>query len=65
MLVNGRRFPIRTIGSRGALPALYGWYRSSEDMPHHVQDIYVKLGDATRAAAAMFAMPHGLLDQSR
>jgi DNA-binding NarL/FixJ family response regulator len=28
---------------------------------HHVQHIYTKLGTSTRAAAAMFAMEHGLL----
>jgi HD-GYP domain-containing protein (c-di-GMP phosphodiesterase class II) len=31
---------------------------------HHVQDIYLKIGVSTRAGAAMFAMQHGLLDQS-
>ena len=30
---------------------------------HHVQDIYVKIGVSTRAAAAMFAMEHGLVDR--
>jgi DNA-binding NarL/FixJ family response regulator len=28
---------------------------------HHVQHIYTKIGASTRAAAAMFAMEHGLL----
>jgi putative nucleotidyltransferase with HDIG domain len=28
---------------------------------HHVQDIYLKIGGSTRAAAALFAMEHGLL----
>jgi DNA-binding NarL/FixJ family response regulator len=28
---------------------------------HHVQHIYAKIGVSTRAAAAMFAMQHGLL----
>ncbi|HXF37268.1 MAG TPA: LuxR C-terminal-related transcriptional regulator, partial [Actinomycetota bacterium] len=28
---------------------------------HHVQHIYAKIGVSTRAAAAMFAMGHGLL----
>jgi HD-GYP domain-containing protein (c-di-GMP phosphodiesterase class II) len=28
---------------------------------HHVQHIYAKIGSSTRAAAAMFAMEHGLL----
>ncbi len=28
---------------------------------HHVQHIYNKIGVSTRAAAAMFAMEHGLL----
>ena len=30
---------------------------------HHVQDIYLKIGASTRAAAALFAMEHGLLDK--
>jgi len=37
---------------------------SRRTVEHHVQDIYVKIGAATRAGAAMFAMQHGLLDQS-
>jgi ATP/maltotriose-dependent transcriptional regulator MalT len=28
---------------------------------HHVQHIYTKIGVSTRAAAAMFAMEHGLV----
>jgi DNA-binding CsgD family transcriptional regulator len=36
---------------------------SRRTVEHHVQDIYVKIG-AARAGAAMFAMQHGLLDQS-
>jgi DNA-binding NarL/FixJ family response regulator len=28
---------------------------------HHVQHLYTKIGASTRAAAAMFAMEHGLL----
>ena len=30
---------------------------------HHVQDIYLKIGASTRAAAALFAMEHGLVDK--
>jgi HD-GYP domain-containing protein (c-di-GMP phosphodiesterase class II) len=30
---------------------------------HHVQDVYAKIGASTRAAAALFAMEHGLLDR--
>jgi hypothetical protein len=37
---------------------------SRRTVEHHVQDIYVKISAATRAAAAMFAMQHSLLDQS-
>ena len=37
---------------------------SRRTVEHHVQDIYLKIGVATRAGAAMFAMQHGLLDQS-
>ena len=37
---------------------------SRRTVEHHVQDIYAKIGASTRAAAAMFAMQHGLLDQS-
>jgi DNA-binding NarL/FixJ family response regulator len=28
---------------------------------HHVQSIYAKLGDSSRAAAAVFALEHGLV----
>jgi DNA-binding NarL/FixJ family response regulator len=34
---------------------------SSRTAEHHVQHIYTKIGVSTRAAAAMFAMEHGLL----
>jgi HD-GYP domain-containing protein (c-di-GMP phosphodiesterase class II) len=34
---------------------------SSRTAEHHVQHIYTKIGASTRAAAAMFAMEHGLL----
>jgi DNA-binding NarL/FixJ family response regulator len=34
---------------------------SSRTAEHHVQDIYLKIGASTRAAAALFAMEHGLL----
>jgi HD-GYP domain-containing protein (c-di-GMP phosphodiesterase class II) len=36
-------------------------YISSRTAEHHVQHIYTKIGASTRAAAAMFAMEHGLL----
>lgn len=29
---------------------------------HHVQDVYTRIGASTRAAAALFAMKHGLLE---
>jgi HD-GYP domain-containing protein (c-di-GMP phosphodiesterase class II) len=29
---------------------------------HHVQDVYARIGASTRAAAALFAMKHGLLE---
>jgi HD-GYP domain-containing protein (c-di-GMP phosphodiesterase class II) len=35
---------------------------SSRTVHHHVQHIYDKLGVATRAAATLFAMQHGLLE---
>ncbi|MBA3528220.1 MAG: HD domain-containing protein [Propionibacteriaceae bacterium] len=31
---------------------------------HHVQDMYLKIGVSTRAAAALFAMEHGLVDKN-
>jgi len=30
---------------------------------HHVQDVYAKIGVSSRAAAALFAMEHGLLSE--
>lgn len=38
---------------------------SARTAEHHVQDIYTRIGVSTRAAAALFAMEHGLLDGSR
>ena len=46
----------RDIGERLVISA-----RTAE---HHVQDIYLKIGVSTRAAAALFAMEHGLLDKA-
>lgn len=37
---------------------------SKRTAEHHVQDIYLKIGASTRAAAALFAMEHGLLNKS-
>lgn len=37
---------------------------SGRTAERHVQDIYAKIGASTRAAAALFAMEHGLLDRS-
>ena len=34
---------------------------SSRTAEHHVQHIYAKIGVSSRAAAALFAMEHGLL----
>ena len=36
---------------------------SSRTAEHHVQDVYVKIGASTRAAAALFAMQHGLVGE--
>jgi putative nucleotidyltransferase with HDIG domain len=36
---------------------------SSRTAEHHVQDVYRKIGVSTRAAAALFAMEHGLADE--
>jgi DNA-binding NarL/FixJ family response regulator len=35
---------------------------SSRTAEHHVQNLYVKIGVSTKAAAAIFAMKHALLD---
>jgi len=37
---------------------------SRRTVEHHVQDIYLKIGVASRAGAAMFAMQHVLLDRA-
>jgi hypothetical protein len=34
---------------------------SPKTLGHHIQHIYRKIGSATRAAASLFAMQHGLL----
>ena len=36
---------------------------SSRTAEHHVQDIYTRIGVTSRAAAALFAMEHGLVDK--
>jgi DNA-binding NarL/FixJ family response regulator len=36
---------------------------SARTAEHHVQDIYLKIAASTRAAAALFAMEHGLVDR--
>lgn len=35
---------------------------STRTAEHHVQDVYTRIGVSSRAAAAMYAMEHGLLD---
>jgi HD-GYP domain-containing protein (c-di-GMP phosphodiesterase class II)/DNA-binding CsgD family transcriptional regulator len=39
-------------------------FLSRRTVEHHVQDVYLKIGVSSRAGAAMFAMQHGLLNQS-
>jgi len=36
---------------------------STRTVEHHVQDVYARIGVSSRAAAAMYAMEHGLLSQ--
>jgi len=38
---------------------------SAKTAAHHIQHIYSKIGVSTRGAAALFAMQHGLLADSR
>ena len=52
------RLVARGESNRGVAQALVISPRTAE---HHVQHIYAKIGVSTRAAAAMFAMQHGLL----
>jgi len=52
------RLVARGESNRGVARALVISPRTAE---HHVQHIYAKIGVSTRAAAAMFAMQHGLL----
>jgi HD-GYP domain-containing protein (c-di-GMP phosphodiesterase class II) len=52
------RLVARGLSNRGVAERLYISPRTAE---HHVQHIYTKIGASTRAAAAMFAMEHGLL----
>jgi HD-GYP domain-containing protein (c-di-GMP phosphodiesterase class II) len=52
------RLVARGLSNRQIAAALYISSRTAE---HHVQHIYTKIGASTRAAAAMFAMEHGLL----
>jgi putative nucleotidyltransferase with HDIG domain len=52
------RLLARGLSNRQIATALVISPRTAE---HHVQHIYAKIGTSTRAAAAMFAMEHGLL----
>ncbi|MGH8774928.1 MAG: response regulator transcription factor [Jiangellaceae bacterium] len=52
------RLPARRLSNPQIGPALVVSSRPAE---HHVQHIYAKIGVSTRAAAALFAMQHGLL----
>jgi HD-GYP domain-containing protein (c-di-GMP phosphodiesterase class II) len=52
------RLVTRGLSNRAIAAALVISPRTAE---HHVQHIYGKIGVSTRAAAAMFAMQHGLL----
>jgi HD-GYP domain-containing protein (c-di-GMP phosphodiesterase class II)/DNA-binding CsgD family transcriptional regulator len=52
------RLVARGLPNRAIAGRLYISARTAE---HHVQHIYTKIGASTRAAAAMFAMEHGLL----
>jgi HD-GYP domain-containing protein (c-di-GMP phosphodiesterase class II)/DNA-binding CsgD family transcriptional regulator len=52
------RLLARGLSNRAIAGSLYISPRTAE---HHVQHIYTKIGASTRAAAAMFAMEHGLL----
>jgi HD-GYP domain-containing protein (c-di-GMP phosphodiesterase class II) len=52
------RLVARGLSNRQIATALFISSRTAE---HHVQHIYAKIGASTRAAAAMFAMEHGLL----
>jgi HD-GYP domain-containing protein (c-di-GMP phosphodiesterase class II) len=52
------RLVARGLSNRQVAEALHISSRTAE---HHVQHIYTKIGASTRAAAAMFAMQHGLL----
>jgi DNA-binding NarL/FixJ family response regulator len=52
------RLVARGLSNRAIAGRLYVSPRTAE---HHVQHIYTKIGASTRAAAALFAMEHGLL----
>jgi HD-GYP domain-containing protein (c-di-GMP phosphodiesterase class II) len=55
------RLVARGLSNRQVADALVISTRTAE---HHVQHIYTKIGGSTRAAAALFAMEHGLLRES-
>jgi DNA-binding NarL/FixJ family response regulator len=52
------RLVARGLSNRAIAGRLYISPRTAE---HHVQHMYTKIGGSGRAAAAMFAMAHGLL----
>jgi DNA-binding NarL/FixJ family response regulator len=52
------RLVARGLSNREVAETLVISRRTAE---HHIQHIYSKIGVSTRAAAALFAMEHGLL----
>ena len=53
------RLLARGLSNRGIAERLVVSPRTAE---HHVQNVYGKIGLSSRAAAALFAMEHGLLE---
>lgn len=62
--LTGRQLEVLRLVARGVsnpgIAARLGISRRTAE--HHVQDVYLRIGVSTRAAAALFAMEHGLLD---
>ncbi|HSL33455.1 MAG TPA: response regulator transcription factor, partial [Candidatus Limnocylindrales bacterium] len=53
------RLIARGLSNKAIGAALYISPRTAE---HHVQHVYDKIGVSSRAAAAIFALEHGLID---
>lgn len=61
--LTGRQFQVLRLMARGLSNRAIGaeLVISPRTAEHHVQDVYARIGVSSRAAAALYAMEHGLV----